>query len=128
MSYSSDASCAPSGEDHIADASQTASNFTESLEILLDAYEQIGEQLPLLQEYESLFDHSPHMLQALELMYIDILDFHQDALRFFSGKRKRPSPCAEYALTSLSMEEIHSVNLEGLWDQVQWHSEESWSP
>jgi hypothetical protein len=71
-----------------AKLTQTANNFTDSLEILLDAYEQIGEHLPLLQEYEALFHHSPHMIQSLELMYIDILQFHQDAMRFFSGKRK----------------------------------------
>ncbi|KAF2680197.1 C2H2 domain-containing protein [Lentithecium fluviatile CBS 122367] len=64
----------------------TASNFTDSFDVLLDAYEQIGEQLPLLQEYEDLFHHSPHMIQALVLMYIDILEFHQNAIRFFSGK------------------------------------------
>jgi hypothetical protein len=69
----------------------------------LDAYEQIGEQLPLLQEYEALFHHNPHMLQALELMYIDILNFHQDALRFFSGKRKRPRLCVGYALMSIAV-------------------------
>ena len=56
--------------------------------MLLDAYEQIGEHLPLLQEYEALFHHSPHMVQSLELMYMDILEFHQDAMRFFSGKCK----------------------------------------
>jgi len=72
----------------VADAFQTASNFTDSFEMLLDAYEQIGEHLPLLQEYEALFHHSPHMVQSLELMYMDILEFHQDAMRFFSGKRK----------------------------------------
>lgn len=66
--------------------SQTASNFVDSFDTLLDAYEQIGEQLPLLAEYESLFHESPHMLEALELMYIDILEFHQHALRFYSGK------------------------------------------
>jgi hypothetical protein len=67
---------------------QTASTFADSFEILLDAYEQIGERLPLLSEYESLFHTSPHMINALELMYIDILDFHQQAMKFFSGKRK----------------------------------------
>ncbi|KAF2736998.1 C2H2 domain-containing protein [Polyplosphaeria fusca] len=62
-----------------------ASNHIDSFETLLEAYEQIGECLPLLSEYEALF-HGPDMLHALELIYIDILDFHQHALRFFSGK------------------------------------------
>jgi hypothetical protein len=60
----------------------------ESFDTLLDAYEQIGEQLPLLSHYESLFYTSPHMINALELMYVDILEFHQQALKFFSGKCK----------------------------------------
>ncbi|PVI07637.1 C2H2 domain-containing protein [Periconia macrospinosa] len=67
----------------------TASNFADSFEILLDAYEQIGEQLPLLQEYEALFWDNPYMVEVLELMYMDILDFHQHALKFFSGKQWR---------------------------------------
>ncbi|KAJ4302641.1 hypothetical protein N0V90_001530 [Kalmusia sp. IMI 367209] len=65
----------------------TASTVSDSFETLLDAYYQIGEQLPLLQEYERLFEENPYMVQALELMYIDILDFHQQAMRFFSGGR-----------------------------------------
>ncbi|KAF1829385.1 C2H2 domain-containing protein [Decorospora gaudefroyi] len=64
----------------------TASTFTDSFEILLDAYERIGEQLPLLSEYDSLFHTSPHMIGALELIYIDILEFHQQAMKFFSGR------------------------------------------
>ncbi|KAF2114940.1 C2H2 domain-containing protein [Lophiotrema nucula] len=64
----------------------TATNFTESFDTLLSAYEQIGETLPLLKEYESLFGSSAAMLNALELIYIDILEFHRHALRFFKGK------------------------------------------
>lgn len=62
--------------------------MTDSFETLLEAYYEIGEQLPLLQEYENLFNENPYMVQALELMYIDILEFHQQAMRFFSGSRK----------------------------------------
>lgn len=58
----------------------------DSFETILDAYERIGENIPLLLEYESLFHHNPHMIDALELVYIDILEFHQQAMRFFSGK------------------------------------------
>ncbi|KAF2638941.1 hypothetical protein P280DRAFT_470952 [Massarina eburnea CBS 473.64] len=63
----------------------TASNFADTFETLLEAYEQIGEQLPLLEAYESLFHQSPHMLQALENMYMDILEFHSEAVKFYSG-------------------------------------------
>ncbi|RYN16465.1 hypothetical protein AA0112_g12495 [Alternaria arborescens] len=64
----------------------TASTFADSFDSLLDAYKRIGEQLPLLAEYHSLFSNSPHMVDALELIYIDILDFHQQACKFFSGR------------------------------------------
>ncbi|KAL5380194.1 hypothetical protein DPSP01_007994 [Paraphaeosphaeria sporulosa] len=67
----------------------TASTVADSFETLLEAYYEIGEQLPLLQEYEQLFKENPHMIQALELMYLDILEFHQQAMRFFSGGRWR---------------------------------------
>lgn len=60
----------------------------DSFEALLDAYEQIGEHMPMLQEYEQLFHENPHLVEALELMYIDILEFHHQAMQFFSGKRK----------------------------------------
>ncbi|CAO2649603.1 Nn.00g069880.m01.CDS01 [Neocucurbitaria sp. VM-36] len=63
-----------------------ASTFADSFETLLEAYEQIGEQLPLLLKYESLFHNNQHMVNALEMMYIDILEFHQQAMKFFSGK------------------------------------------
>ncbi|PSN71159.1 hypothetical protein BS50DRAFT_546300 [Corynespora cassiicola Philippines] len=63
----------------------TASNFTDSFESLLDAYEQIGENLPMLTKYERLFHENDYMRSALELMYIDILEFHMHAKRFFSG-------------------------------------------
>ena len=52
----------------------------------MDAYEQIGEQLPLLAEYESLFHKSPHIMKVLEKIYTDILDFHLQSMKFFAGK------------------------------------------
>lgn len=62
--------------------------FADAFEALVDAYGQIGEQLPLLSEYEALFQTSPYMINVLYLMYIDILDFHSQALKFVSGRRK----------------------------------------
>jgi hypothetical protein len=57
----------------------------DSFENLLDAYELIGEQLPLLFERESLVRRNAHMEKALESIYMDILKFHRQALRFFQG-------------------------------------------
>jgi hypothetical protein len=67
-------------------ASQVASNWAESFDALLNAYEEIGDQIPLLKQYRALFEHSSHMRKVLEMMYSDILEFHQRAIRFFSDK------------------------------------------
>ena len=73
----------------IASYVQIASTWTDALEILLDAYEQIGEQIPLLQQFHALFKENEHMQRVLALMYSDIIDFHQRAVRMFSD----PSRC-----------------------------------
>ncbi|KAI8940928.1 hypothetical protein NX059_002183 [Plenodomus lindquistii] len=65
----------------------TASTFTDSFELLIDAYEQIGEQLPMLMEYRELFFSDPKLVDALKAMYTDILEFHQRAISFFTEKR-----------------------------------------
>lgn len=59
--------------------------FSDTFDTLLDAYAKIGEQLPLLPEYEELFGDNPHMIDALQWIYVDILTFHKHALRFFQG-------------------------------------------
>jgi hypothetical protein len=64
---------------------QVTSNWADSFDTILDAYQQIGEQIPLLKQYQILFDHSPHMQKVLEMIYLDILEFHRRALRIFSG-------------------------------------------
>jgi hypothetical protein len=75
---------------------QVASTYAESFDTILDAYQQIGEQIPLLQQYQDLFDHSPHMQRVLEMIYSDILEFHRRALRVFSGpgRPQFPHTCA----------------------------------
>ena len=76
---------------------QVASTWTESFEALLDAYSQLGEHIPLLQQYDSLFGGNSDMRRALVLVYFDILDFHQRALHFFSGKGDlRHGSCCQY--------------------------------
>jgi len=62
--------------------------MTDSFDALLKAYEQIGEQFPLLAEYEALFRTNTHLRHALALMYNDILEFHHDALKFFRGSSR----------------------------------------
>jgi hypothetical protein len=71
---------------------QVASTWSYSFDRLLEAYEQIGEQLPLLQQYEILFRKEPCMTKVLRLMYEDILEFHKRATKFFSGKGRSTFP------------------------------------
>lgn len=59
------------------------SNWAESFDTLLDAYQQIAENIPLFLQYQTLFEHSPHISKVLEMIYEDILEFHQSALRMF---------------------------------------------
>jgi hypothetical protein len=55
-------------------------------ESILEAYEDIGEHMPLFQRYERLFPQEQQIGNALELIYVDILRFHQKAVKFLSGK------------------------------------------
>lgn len=57
------------------------SAHADAFETLLEAYQQIGEHMPLLKQYEELFHHSPHMQAVLSLIYIDILEFHRYSVR-----------------------------------------------
>ena len=62
------------------------------------------------------------MRHALELMYIDILEFHQHAMRFFSGKGIYSGLLAIMKLIFASMEAIFSVYVERLRNQIQRYS------
>ncbi|KAL5330616.1 hypothetical protein ACEPPN_000135 [Leptodophora sp. 'Broadleaf-Isolate-01'] len=64
----------------------TASTWADSFETLLDAYGQLGEHIPLLEQYHSLFGSSKEMQTVLVMIYKDILSFHKEATKFFSGK------------------------------------------
>jgi hypothetical protein len=67
---------------------QVTSNWAESFDTLLDAYQQIAESIPLLLQYQTLFEHSSHVSKVLEMIYEDILEFHQSALRMFGKSSK----------------------------------------
>ncbi|KAH0562509.1 hypothetical protein GP486_002801 [Trichoglossum hirsutum] len=66
-----------------------ASTFADAFDALLDAYQDIGENIPLLAQYESLFKDNPHMYTVLELIYADILEFHRKALGYFKQRMWR---------------------------------------
>jgi hypothetical protein len=61
-------------------------------ESILEAYEEIGEQMPLFQRYEQLFPQEQQIGNALEQIYVDILRFHQKAVKFLSGKGEADQP------------------------------------
>jgi tetratricopeptide (TPR) repeat protein len=66
---------------------QTACTFAEAFDALMDAYERIGEQFPLLAQYEQLYSHtSLHMGRVLSLLYEDILRFHWKAMKYFKSR------------------------------------------
>jgi hypothetical protein len=62
---------------------QIASNYVESLDRLLEVYEQIGEAMPGMKEYEKVFDRYPRIRSVLEVYFCDILEFNLNALEVF---------------------------------------------
>lgn len=55
--------------------SQIAGTYSEALNSLLDAYQEIGEHMPLLEQYEGLIMSNPYLQEILGLVYKDILNF-----------------------------------------------------
>lgn len=72
---------------------QVTSNFARAFDDLLDMYEQVGEQLDLLGTYGPMFESRPHMKRVLEMIYVDILNFHSQALAYFGKKSKLGYAC-----------------------------------
>ncbi|KAK3619537.1 hypothetical protein LTR56_023972 [Elasticomyces elasticus] len=62
-----------------------ASSFAEAFNALLDAYQRIAEQLPLLAQVQALFGDDIKMRDPLATMYRDIFVFHRRALKYFKG-------------------------------------------
>jgi len=60
-----------------------------SLDTLLNAYEQIGEPIPQLLQYDKLFKQNPAMQLILGYIYKDILEFHRRALVVFKRRCKQ---------------------------------------
>jgi len=63
-------------------------------------YNEIGEQLGLLGKYQSLFREKPHMMNVLEMIYVDILEFHAKALSYFRQKRMLFSTLFSFLLSA----------------------------
>ena len=71
-----------------ADMEKVASSWADAFDTLLDAYQQLAENIPLLEQYHSLFQANPRMASVLAIIYEDILEFHQTALRVFKRQSK----------------------------------------
>jgi hypothetical protein len=87
-------------------------------------YQAIGEQLPLLAQYQSLFQANPYMRRVLDLIYWDILEFHTKALKYFKQKgTSRIVFCHDLGTKILlSVETTFSSNLENFSDTIFWNS------
>ena len=66
-----------------------ASARLETLEVLLDTYVEIGEAIPGLKQYETVFSTTPLVMSELETIFYDILEFHRNALDIFSRSGER---------------------------------------
>ncbi|KAK4195589.1 hypothetical protein QBC40DRAFT_288802 [Triangularia verruculosa] len=64
----------------------TASSYNEAFDSLLNAYQDIWEQLPLLEEYASALESRPHLQTVLIWIYKDILEFHREAIGYFKHR------------------------------------------
>ncbi len=69
---------------------QIASSFAEGFTELLGVYESLGEELPLILQYEKLFSEDPNMKRVLTYLYKDVLEFHRRALKYFQQPSKHP--------------------------------------
>jgi hypothetical protein len=67
---------------------QTASAWSESLNSVLNAYQDIGDEMPLLADYQELFSSNAHMREVLVMIYSDILEFHREAMLHFNKRGK----------------------------------------
>lgn len=76
---------------------KVASTFHEAFDALLDAYQRIGEHMPLLAQYEDYFRNHPQMTRVLRLMYEDILKFHFKAMKYFQKR----SMCFKFSFSSV---------------------------
>ncbi|KAI1846006.1 hypothetical protein JX266_007815 [Neoarthrinium moseri] len=61
-------------------ALRVTSALPNALNLILDAYHELGEQLPLLQASQSRFASSPYLKEVLVMIYKDIMWFHTEVI------------------------------------------------
>lgn len=60
-----------------------ASSYTDAFDLVLDAYKDIGNNLPQFEKYAQLFGDKPSVRKALVDVFEVILNFHKQAMKFF---------------------------------------------
>ena len=63
-----------------------ARNSVDHLDMVLDAWEKIAEAMPMLIEYQDIFKEHVSLQEVLVEIFADVLEFHQHAIKFFSGR------------------------------------------
>ncbi|KAK8044973.1 hypothetical protein PG993_004997 [Apiospora rasikravindrae] len=62
------------------------SSVVDAFDAFLNVYQEIGESLPLLSSYQSLFSENSHMRTLLVTIFKDILAIHKEAVVFLKKK------------------------------------------
>ncbi|KAL4905333.1 hypothetical protein BDW74DRAFT_152447 [Aspergillus multicolor] len=65
---------------------QIAKNQTDLFDTLLSAYEEIGVELPSLEDRAEIFLHNVGLQRVLARLLADVMDFHEHAMRLYSGR------------------------------------------
>jgi hypothetical protein len=71
---------------YLPDLMQIARGHSDHLDALLSAYEKIGDELPILWDRHEIFKNHLGLQRILARLFIDIMDFHQNALVLYSGR------------------------------------------
>ncbi|KAF7554205.1 hypothetical protein G7Z17_g3062 [Cylindrodendrum hubeiense] len=83
-----------------------ASNFSEALSSLLDAYFEFGELIPQLSAYQAHCVSNEYMRTVLALIYKDILEFHACAMKHFRKSMWKQMFQAVWRGFTLKLEEL----------------------
>lgn len=77
---------------------QISSTFYNAFSELLDVYQRIGENFPLVQQYRELFPDNLRIGKVLVYIYEDMLNFHKEALHYFQ------QPCNSMVIVDLRLD------------------------
>lgn len=65
---------------------QISRGHTDLLDRLSSAYEEIGDELPLLEGDLGIFEHQIGFQSLLGRIFADVLTFHADTMKIYSGR------------------------------------------